>query len=157
MDAFLASRRTVLREDVADMRGRRFVFAQEPTVGSAFAEATLKWLSGGDRLRARRLYEHAQEFQPSHKLWLAVNRVPTLRSDDHAAWSRMRVIPFDVSFTNRENRDLKTELQGELSGILRWAVQGCLLWQKNGLGSAESVGEATEMWRRRCESRSIAA
>jgi putative DNA primase/helicase len=149
MDTFLASRGNALREDIADMRGRRFVSSQEPTINSAFAEATLKWVSGGDRIRARRLYEHAQEFQPTHKLWLAVNRVPTLRANDSAAWSRLRVIPFDVSFAGRINRELKVELNSELTGILRWAVKGCLLWQRDGLGSTPSVEDATEMWRKR--------
>jgi len=149
MDTFLAAHGSALREDIADMRGRRFVSAQEPMLDGRFAEGTLKWVSGGDRLRARRLYEHAQEFQPSHKLWLAVNRLPTLRFDDVAAWSRLRVIPFDVSFAKRANRELKDELQSELSGILRWAVRGCLLWQRDGLGSIESVDKATEMWRKR--------
>ncbi len=149
MDTFLASHGTALREDIADMRGRRFVSAQEPMLDGKFAEGTLKWVSGGDRLRARRLYEHAQEFQPSHKLWLAVNRLPTLRFDDGAAWSRLRVIPFDVSFANNANRELKVELQSELSGILNWAIQGCLMWQRDGLGYIESVTNATEMWRNR--------
>jgi putative DNA primase/helicase len=149
MDTFLASHGTGLREDIADMRGRRFVSAQEPMLDGKFAEGTLKWVSGGDRLRARRLYEHAQEFQPSHKLWLAVNRLPTLRFDDHAAWSRLRIIPFDVSFANNANRQLKVELQSELSGILNWAIEGCLMWQQDGLGSTESVANALEIWRKR--------
>jgi putative DNA primase/helicase len=149
MDTFLASHRAALREDIADMRGRRFVSTQEPMLDGKFAEGTLKWVSGGDRLRARRLYEHAQEFQPSHKLWMAVNRLPTLRFDDGAAWSRLRVIPFKVSFANNPNRQLKVELQSELSGILNWALQGCLMWQRDGLGSIKSVANATEMWRNR--------
>ena len=77
---FLTSGAGKLREDIVDMRGRRFVSAQEPLINSAFAEATIKWVSGGDKLRARRLLEHAQEFQPTHKLWLAINRVPTLKT-----------------------------------------------------------------------------
>jgi putative DNA primase/helicase len=147
IETFLASRRSALREDIADMCGRRFVSAQEPMMTGMFAESTLKWLSGGDRLRARRLYEHAQEFHPTHKLWLAVNRLPALRMDDCAAWSRLRVIPFDVSFTNKADRELKHELQSELSGILRWALHGCLLWQKTGLGSTPSIESATQKCR----------
>jgi putative DNA primase/helicase len=149
MDTFLSSRGTAMREDIADMRGRRFVSAQEPMLDGKFAEGTLKWVSGGDRLRARRLYEHAQEFQPSHKLWLAVNRLPTLRFDDHAAWSRLRLIPFDVSFEASANRELKVELQSELGGILNWAVRGCLLWQRKGLGTIDSITNATDTWRTR--------
>jgi len=149
IDAFMSSRRTCLREDIADMHGRRLVSAQEPAMNGVFAEATLKWVSGGDLLRARRLYEHAQEFPPTHKLWLGLNRLPKLRADDSAAWSRLRVIPFDVSFRDRPDRDLKYELRAELNGILTWAIQGCLLWRKNGLGSSPTVDEATETYRKR--------
>jgi putative DNA primase/helicase len=148
MDTFLTAGATRLREDVADMRDRRFVSSQEPFINSRFAEATLKWVSGGDRLRARRLYEHAQEFQPTHKLWLAMNRLPALRSDDEATWSRLRVIPFDVSFAEGGDRHLKFDLRSEVNGILNWALEGCLLWQRYGLQSVESVDEAT----RRCRS-----
>jgi putative DNA primase/helicase len=147
MDTFLTSGANKLREDIADMRGRRFVSAQEPFISSTFAEATIKWVSGGDRLRARRLYEHAQEFQPTHKLWLAMNRLPALRSNDDAAWSRLRIIPFDVSFTDTCDRELKHELRSELSGILRWALQGCTAWQRKSLGSAKSIEDATQHWR----------
>ena len=94
IEAFLVSHVNSLREDIADMRGRRLVSAQEPSMRSAFAEATIKWISGGDKLRARRLYEHAQEFQPSHKLWLAMNCLPKISYSDKAAWSRLHVIPF---------------------------------------------------------------
>lgn len=148
MDTFLASNGTALREDIADMRGRRLVSAQEPNLDRRFAEGTLKWVSGGDRLRARRLYEHAQEFQPSHKLWLAVNRLPGLRKHDDAAWRRLHIIPFDVCFTKNTNREMKADLQREISGILNWAIQGCLLWQRGGLGSTPSIVNATEMWRK---------
>jgi putative DNA primase/helicase len=149
MDTFLTSHRHALREDIADMRGRRFVSSQEPMIDTKFAEGTLKWVSGGDVLRARRLYEHAQEFHPTHKLWLAVNRLPALRSDDFAAWSRLRIIPFDVSFSEKANLSLKAELRNELSGILEWAVQGCMLWQKNGLGRVKAIVTATELCRKR--------
>ena len=149
IETFLAGGSSHLREDLADMRGRRFISAQEPLISSRFAEATLKWVSGGDKLRARRLYEHAQEFRPTHKLWLAMNRLPALRPDDEAAWSRLRVVPFEVSFAGREDADLKTELRSETDGILKWALEGCLLWQRDGLKSVPSVRDSTRQWRSR--------
>jgi putative DNA primase/helicase len=39
-------------------------------------------------------------------------------------------------------------LEEELSGILVWAVEGCLLWQKTGLGQAPAVEEATLGYRK---------
>ena len=38
-------------------------------------------------------------------------------------------------------------LETELPGILRWAVQGCLEWQKDGLGEPEEVRAATAAYR----------
>ena len=143
IETFLAARGRPLREDIADMRGRRFVSGQEPLMTGTFAESTLKWLTGGDKLRARRLYEHSHEFRPSHKLWLAANALPRLSQDDWAAWSRLRVIPFDVSFQRRPNRGLKQALRHELPGILRWALVGCLAWLQDGLQAPAAVAAAT--------------
>jgi len=148
IETFLMSHRGALREDIADMQGRRFIGAQEPALEGAFAEGKLKWLSGGDMLRSRRLWEHAQEFAPSHKLWLAVNKLPKLRHDDPAAWSRLRLIPFDVSFENMPDRELKRKLRDELNGILNWALQGCLLWQQTGLGFAPSMKNVIHLCRK---------
>lgn len=47
IETFLTSRGSAMREDIADMRGRRFISSQEPTLTGTFAESTLKWLSGG--------------------------------------------------------------------------------------------------------------
>src|SRR5438067_2153597 len=47
------------------------------------------------------------------------------------------------------NRDPKLveKLLGELSGILNWAIQGCLEWQWVGLGSSSVVETATLEYR----------
>jgi len=39
------------------------------------------------------------------------------------------------------------KLKSELSGLLNWALEGCLEWQKNGLGIPEDVIGATEKYR----------
>ena len=41
------------------------ISAQEAREGAAFAESILKWLTGGDRVRARRLHENSSEFDPT--------------------------------------------------------------------------------------------
>jgi putative DNA primase/helicase len=135
------------RDDIANMRGKRFVSAQESREGVALAESLLKWLTGGDRVRARRLYENSTEFQPSWKIFLASNHRPIVRGTDLAIWSRIKLVPFDVTFEGREDRKLKDTLRGELSGILGWAVAGCLKWQADGLAFPVSVLEATNEYR----------
>ncbi len=135
------------RDDIANLQGRRFVSAQESGDGARFAEATTKNLTGADLVRARRLYENSIEFLPVFKLWLASNYKPTVRGSDPAIWSRLKLVPFDVSFEGREDRTLKTGLLDELPGILTWAVEGCLRWQEDGLAFPESVVRATAEYR----------
>lgn len=135
------------RDDIAVLRGRRFVSAQESREGAAFDESIIKWLTGGDRVRARLLYQNSYEFDPVHKLWLATNHRPVIRGTDSAIWSRIKLIPFDVSFEGREDKTLKQWLMGELPGILAWAIEGCRRWQANGLEFPESVVNATREYR----------
>jgi putative DNA primase/helicase len=135
------------RDDIAVLKGRRFVSAQESREGAAFDESILKWLTGGDRVRARLLYQNSYEFDPVHKLWLATNHRPVIRGTDSAIWSRIKLIPFDVSFEGREDKTLKESLLKELPGILAWSVEGCLRWQTRGLEFPESVVKATREYR----------
>ena len=135
------------RDDIANMMGKRFVSAQESREGAALAESLVKWLTGGDRVRARLLYENSYEFDPAHKIWLATNHKPVVRGTDPAFWSRIKLIPFEVSFEGREDRTLKQTLLDELPGILAWAVEGCIQWQREGLNFPESVVRATQEYR----------
>ena len=135
------------RDDVANMRGRRMVVSQEVREGAPLAEALIKWLTGGDTVRARNLYERSVEWRPTHHLWLAVNRKPVIRGTDTGIWSRIRLILFDVSFVGREDKKLKSDLLEELPGVLAWAVDGCLKWQRDGLGSCAAVQAATNGYR----------
>jgi len=135
------------RDDVANMRGKRMVSAQESREGVALAESLLKWLTGGDIVRARRLYENSSEFDPTWKIWLATNHKPVIRGNDPAIWSRIKLVPFAVSFEGREDRTLKTVLMGELPGILGWAVAGSMRWQDEGLNYPESILAATREYR----------
>jgi putative DNA primase/helicase len=135
------------RDDIANMKGKRLVSAQESREGAALAESLIKWLTGGDLVRARRLYENSTEFDPSWKIWLASNHRPIIRGTDPAIWSRIKLIPFAVVFDGREDKRLKAVLQDELPGILNWAIKGCLRWQAEGLEFPASVLAATSEYR----------
>jgi putative DNA primase/helicase len=139
------------REDIAAMRGAYFVAAQESRERASFAEALIKNLTGGDTVRARRLHENGFEFTPRFKIWLATNHKPEIKGTDTGIWSRVRLIPFTECFEGREDKTLKAALLAELSGILNWAVEGCLNWQKHGLGLSESVAEANATYRKECD------
>ncbi|MGE0607124.1 MAG: phage/plasmid primase, P4 family [Pirellulales bacterium] len=132
----------------ADLHGKRLVVAIETDDGKRLAEALVKDLTGGDRIRARRMREDHWEFAPTHKLILATNHRPTIRGTDHAIWRRIRLVPFNVVIPDdQQDKTLPDRLRGELPGILAWCVQGCLAWQRDGLGLPDDVREATAEYR----------
>jgi putative DNA primase/helicase len=129
----------------ADLFGKRFVATIEVESGKYLAEALVKQLTGGDRIRARRMREDFWEFEPTHKIWLAANHKPLVRGRDYAIWRRIRLIPFTVKIDdNKKDPKLLDKLKAELPGILAWAVQGCLDWQQQGLAEPQEVIDATK-------------
>jgi len=60
----------------------------------------------------------------------------------------MRLIPFSVTIPKSE-RDptLADKLRDELPGILNWALEGCLIWQRDGLRTPQCVTQATDNYR----------
>ena len=135
-------------EAEASLHGARMVTTTETNAGGRFDEATIKRLTGGDTIRARRLYQQEFEFQPTHKIWFATNHKPEIRGTDHAIWRRIRLIPFRVTFAPAEQDEaLPEKLQDEAPGILAWMLEGCQLWQSEGLEPPEAVQEATQSYR----------
>lgn len=127
---------------------KRFVTAAETSEGARLNEARVKALTGGDRCTARFLYGEYFSFDPTAKFWLAVNHKPQVTDDSHGFWRRVRLIPFLARFSGRDcDKDIQAKLKSEASGILAWAIKGCLLWQQEGLGLPESIDLATKAYR----------
>jgi putative DNA primase/helicase len=141
------------RNDLAALVGARLVAASEANEGSRLDEAVVKALTGGDRITARKLYAEPFTFQPTFKIVLAANTKPTIAGRGHAIWRRIRLIPFTETIPESE-RDphLLERLSEELPGILAWAVEGCLAWQKEGLQAPSAVCAATEGYRSEMDS-----
>lgn len=132
--------------DVAALRGVRFVYAAEADQGRRLAEARIKDLTGGDTISARFLHGEFFEFRPQFKLWISTNHKPEIRGTDDAIWDRVRLIPFNVRFDSPDT-SLGSTLLAERSGILAWAVQGCEAWRTQGLGGCSFVDAATKNYR----------
>jgi P4 family phage/plasmid primase-like protien len=137
-----------VNNDVAMLRGARCCSAVETDADHRLAEATVKQLTGGDMVRARFLFHESFEFLPQFKIWLAANHKPQIKGNDEAIWRRIKLIPFNVTFPKaKQNPKLDAELREELPGILAWAVEGCIRWQREGLGEPEAVTKATAAYR----------
>jgi putative DNA primase/helicase len=137
-----------IKEDLANLQGKRFVVASELEDGKRLAVVLIKEMTGGETISADRKYEHQFEFMPTHKIWLSGNHKPVITDTTYSIWRRFKLIPFTVTISDKErDNNLPQKLEKELPGILAWAVRGCLDWQLNGLGDPADVIEATEAYR----------
>jgi putative DNA primase/helicase len=147
-DTLIVKKRGAITNDLARMQGARFVTATESEAHHQLAENLIKQMTGDDIISARFLYKETFEFEPEHKIFLGTNNKPIIRGNDYAIWRRMRLIPFTVTIPPEEmDKNLINKLKAEYSGILNWAIKGCLEWQNHGLGTPAEVTEATDEYR----------
>lgn len=146
---FLVKRNEGPRHDIARMRGVRFVAAIEASGDKSFDEGVIQQLTGEDTVTARELYDKLFEFQPTHKIFLAANHKPVIKTQTEAMWRRLRLIPFTVIIPHdRRIGKLADKLvKRELPGILNWALEGCAAWQRDGLLEPVAVRKATRGYR----------
>jgi putative DNA primase/helicase len=148
VQTWMARDRSGPNNDLAALRGARVVVSSEVEDGTRFAEVLLKLATGGDTLKARFLYSEFFEFRPTFKLWIAANHKPVIRGDDLAIWRRIRLVPFTVTIPpEQQDRNLEASLRDELPGILNWAIEGCLEWQRHGLTTPAAVQAAGNDYR----------
>jgi len=140
--------RSVIPIDLAAIAGKRLVTAIETNESAQLNEARIKMLTGSDPVTARHLYAEFFTFSPTAKLWLAFNHLPEVQDDSHGFWRRVKLIPFNQRFEGGAiDKDLFAKLIAEAPGILAWAVQGALMWQREGLGESSAIRDATEAYR----------
>lgn len=135
--------------DLADLIGCRLAMSSETEDGSALAESLVKSLTSGDTITARQLYAPPVQFQPAFKLLMLGNHRPVIRGNDFGIWRRVRLVPFNKTFTEQE-RDPKLldTLKTESPHILAWMVAGCMEWQRRGLGDVPaSIASQTADYR----------
>ena len=134
--------------ELASLFGKRLVIAIETEQGRRLNETTVKELTGGDPITARRMREDFWTFQPTHTLLMATNHLPKIKGTDHGIWRRVKLVPFTVTIKDGEaDPALPEKLRSELPGILAWCVRGCLQWQAIGLQAPPEVLKATQDYR----------
>ncbi|MGW9596270.1 DNA primase family protein [Streptomyces chartreusis] len=112
--------------DLAELHGRRVIVCSEVRHGDKFDEARVKLLTGGDRIKARRMRQDFFSFQPTHKLWLLGNHRPEVGIGGFAFWRRMRLIPFERVVSDDRKIDNLADIlvTEEGAGILGWLIKG---------------------------------
>jgi putative DNA primase/helicase len=134
--------------DLARLVGKRVVVSNEVREGGCLEENLVKQLVGGDVVTARHLYGSDFEFHPKLKLFIAGNHQPVIKGDDMGIWRRVMLIPFTQTIPEPErDKQLGFKLVAELSGILNWAITGCLAWQREELKPPAAIVKATKRYR----------
>jgi putative DNA primase/helicase len=152
--AFELKARSSIPNEIAALKGKRFVTAIETNESVELNEGRIKALTGSDPITARFLYGEFFTFEPTGKFWLAFNHKPKVSDDSPGFWRRVRLIPFMQQFSeDRRDPELVGKLKAEAAGILNWAIEGALKWQSQGLKAPEVVVRASERYR--CETDTV--
>ncbi|MBZ4018035.1 DNA primase family protein [Streptomyces purpurogeneiscleroticus] len=112
--------------DLAELHGRRVIVCSELKAGDRFDEARVKLLTGGDKLKARRMRQDFFSFNPTHKLFVLGNHRPEVNTGGFAFWRRMRLIPFERVVPDARKVDNLADIlvTEEGPGILAWLIDG---------------------------------
>lgn len=123
-------------EGIANLAGARLVMASELPAGRVWDDQTLKDVTGGERISARRLYGPRFEFTPRATVVVTGNRKPSFPSADGALARRLVLIEFRRVFEGVEiDPQLECRLLDEEGpAILRWVIDGARAWIAAGRG-----------------------
>lgn len=114
--------------EMANLQGIRLATSSELSDGDHWNEARIKQLTGDATLSARWIGGNFFEFPREFKLLVYGNYKPQLRSADEALRARLKIVPFKVSFLDREDTDLPRRLRAEMGYVLQWLIDGHQQW-----------------------------
>lgn len=146
MEAFTAEARMPQEYYRAQMAGARLVSASETEAGRTWAESQIKEMTGNEApVSARHPYGRPFTYRPQFKLMFVGNHAPRLKSKSQAMERRLRIIPFEHE-PAKPDPTLKDKLRAEYPQVLRWMIDGCLMWQRERLGTAPAIAAKTSAY-----------
>jgi P4 family phage/plasmid primase-like protien len=148
-EALVQSKSDRIPNDIARLNGARLVPVTEFDETASLNERLIKQLTGGDTMQARFMHGEFFDFRPQGKLILSSNHRPAVKGSDDGIWRRVLLIDFPIKIDKSDiDPGLRQRLVSEeLPGILRWAVDGAVMWRTQGLNPPESILNATQGYR----------
>ncbi|MGH3810270.1 MAG: phage/plasmid primase, P4 family [Pseudonocardiaceae bacterium] len=145
--------------EIADLRGKRFLVAEEMTEGRALDVTTIKRIQDVGVIKARYVYKDNMTFRASHSLFCTTNYLPVVNETDHGTWRRLALLRFPYTFRKpgeplsaptdrRGDPGLKARLRagadGQHDATVTWAIEGAL---QDLPPTPEQVVTDTRAWR----------
>jgi len=147
-ESFMKKNNDQNTNDIARLRGTRFVTTTEAEQGRRLSETLIKKITGNDQITARFLYGEYFNFIPTFKIFMATNHKPVIKGTDHGIWRRIMLIPFTTTIPKeKQDKNLEEKLKQETSGILNWLLEGTQRWRREGLVAPPVILNATDEYR----------
>lgn len=138
--------------------GKRIIVGAETNKGKKIDGQAIKSLTGEDKVNCRPNFGKEINFDPTHTLFVHTNHLPHGLTSDFALLERLLLIEFPYRYVDdpeakaksspgqahrfrKKDPNLKKKLKKCLPGVLRWLVEGCLEWQKEGLNPPKCILE----------------
>jgi len=121
---------------LADLQGRRYVSVSEIARNHTINTQTLKRITGGGKMKARKMRQDNVEFPPTHCLWIFGNHPPNFGLDEsEGLWRRVLMAETGPQIPDHQkapDAELKSKLFAEGPGILRFMVDGAVRYFERG-------------------------
>lgn len=122
--------------DIARLVNTRFVTVEELPRNIGLKENMIKAASGGTKMVARFLQKEFFEFDPIFTTVMTGNDMPAVSGTDFGIWRRLKIIPWGFTVPEADKRpfgDMMARFDAERAGILKWLLDGLMLYLAQGL------------------------
>jgi len=149
----------VASPELAKLKGKRFCVFQEPENNDVIQVGLMKELTGNDKIQARALYGAPIEFYPQFKTLLACNKLPEIPSTDGGTWRRIRVVPFEMRFTDdvvepndrKKDPDLRRKMETWHQAFMSILVEYNKRFKNEGNSEPTKVKDHTLMYQQKSD------
>lgn len=137
------------RNDLAGIKGSRYLSFNELQAGDRLDEQVIKAIAGREVISARFLFGEFFSFKPTFKGWVRTNHRPIITGDEDGIWRRIALIPFNRRFTTEEqDPQLEKKLLAERDGILGWILEGVREYLRTGISLSPRVRAEVSAYRK---------